>query len=393
MKHEKPLPATGALAAATAMKQAKPDVVAAYPITPQTPIIEAFSKFVANGDVNTELILVESEHSAMSACVGASATGARVMTATAANGLALMSEIVFIAASLRLPIVMNIASRALSGPINIHCDHSDVMLVRDSGWIQVFVENPQEVYDYNLIALKIAENMKIPAMVIQDGFITSHCLEPVRFLPQQVVDNFLGVYNPGNHSLLNPITFGPLDLYDYYFEHKRQQLQALEDSKQVIKQVLKEYNNLAGTNYNIFETYKLEDAELGVVVAGSTAGTLKHVVNVLRDKGVKAGLLKLGFFRPFFQEELKQALKHLKAIAILDRSASFGAFGSAFYNEIKSALYDLPGEKPKVLGYIYGLGGRDFLIQHGFEIFNELQKIATGAEPVFRVRCIGVREG
>lgn len=398
IKHNQIKPITGALAAAIAMKQAKPDVVAAYPITPQTPIMEAFSRFVADGDVDTELILVESEHSAMSACVGASATGARVMTATAANGLALMSEVVFIAASLRLPIVMNVASRALSAPINIHCDHGDVMLVRDSGWVIVFAENPQEVYDYSLIGVKIAELAKIPVMIVQDGFITSHCLEPVNVLPQTVVDKFLGVRSLDNNvNLLKPLTFGATDLYDYYFEHKRQQLQALEDAKQVIKKVLNDFGNVSGRYYNIFESYKLKDADLAVVAAGSTTGTLKFVVDRLRAKGVKAGMLKLGFFRPFFQEEIKQELNHLKAIATLDRSASFGGFGSVFYNEFKSALYDLsydsPDKKPKFLGYIYGLGGRDFLLSHGFEVFRELQKLAKGFNPVFRVRCIGVREG
>jgi Pyruvate:ferredoxin oxidoreductase and related 2-oxoacid:ferredoxin oxidoreductases, alpha subunit len=293
----------GDQAVAEAMRQIEPDVVAAYPITPQTEIVMNFSQFAADGRVKTEMIPVESEHSAMSACVGSAAAGARTMTATSANGLALMWEVVYIAASTRLPIVMPVVNRALSAPINIHCDHSDTMGARDSGWIQVYSENPEEAYENTIVAVKIAEHEKIllPVMVCQDGFITSHGVEGVEVFPDEMVKKFIGEYVPRQKTLLdvdNPVTYGPLDLQDYYFEHKRQQSEAMESALKVIPEVLAEFNKTFGRNHDLVEEYRLNDAEIGIVVLSSTAGTAKVVVDELRKEGVKAGLLKPRFIRP-----------------------------------------------------------------------------------------------
>ncbi|MGD9028835.1 MAG: pyruvate ferredoxin oxidoreductase, partial [Anaerolineae bacterium] len=299
-------------AVATAMRQINPDVVAAYPITPQTSTVQKFADFVADGLVDTEYVTVESEHSAMSACVGASAAGARVMTATAANGLALMWEIVYIAASTRCPIVMSLVNRALSGPINIHCDHSDVMGMRDSGWIILFSENGQEAYDNLIQAVRIGEHSDVllPVAVCQDGFITSHGMERVEIYDDADVKAFVGTYRP-QWSLLdieNPKTYGPLDFYDYYYEHKRQQVQAMQNATPVVLDVAKEFNERFGRDYSLFESYRLDDADVAVVAANSTAGTAKTVVDQLRDEGVKAGLLKVRLFRPFPAQELARAL-------------------------------------------------------------------------------------
>ena len=292
---------TGAECTAEAMRQINPDVVAAYPITPQTKIMHSFSQFVADGDVDTEFITVESEHSAMSACVGSSAAGARTMTATSANGLALMWEIVYIAASTRLPIVMNIVNRALSGPINIHCDHSDSMGCRDSGWIQLYSENGEEVYENTIMAMRIGEHPEVllPVMVCQDGFITSHGVETVDFFDDETVKNFIGEYKP-HYPLLDvekPVTYGPLDLFDYYFEHKRQQVLAMQNSVKVIREIFDEFGKISGKDYDFFEGYKLEDAEKVIICANSSAGTIRVVVDELRDQGQKVGLLKMRVFR------------------------------------------------------------------------------------------------
>jgi len=371
MAETKKLALTGAEAVANAMRQIAPDVVAAYPITPQTPIVEYFSKFVADGLVDTELIPVESEHSAMSAVVGAAAAGARAMTATSANGLALMHEIVYIAASLRLPIVMPVVNRALSGPINIHCDHSDTMAERDSGWVQFFVENAQEAYDFTLVGLRLAEHpdVQLPVMVNQDGFIISHGVEPVELLPDDTVRSFVGERKP-IYSLLdveNPVTFGPLDLYDYYFEHKRQQIAAMEKVFEVFPKVVEEFEKISGRRYACVEAYKLDDAEHVMVALGSTCGTIKDVVDELREEGKKVGLLKLWMFRPFPKEQVQRYLYGRKSVVVLDRSASFGA-EAPLYAEIKSALYESP-TKPLIGSYIYGLGGREILPQHIHQAF------------------------
>jgi len=386
---------TGDEVAAEAMRQINPDVLAAYPITPQTEIVQRFSQFVADGIVSTEMVRVESEHSAMSACVGAAASGARAMTATSANGLALMWEICYIAASYRLPIVMPLVNRALSGPINIHCDHSDSMGARDSGWIQLYSENCQEVYDNLIQAIRIAENKEVllPTMVTLDGFIISHAMERVEILEDEKIRKFIGEYkNP--YSLLdidNPVTYGPLDLYDYYFEHKRQQIEAMQKTGKIIQQVGKEFGKISGRVYELMEKYQLEGADLVIVAAGSTAGTVKAVVNELRRKGVKAGLLKIRAFRPFPTEEIIQLLKNAEAVAVLDRSVSFGAQGGPLFLEIRSALFE-EEKRPPVVNYIYGLGGRDIGIEEIKTAYKNLERIADSKKVERLVGYLGLRE-
>jgi pyruvate ferredoxin oxidoreductase alpha subunit len=386
---------TGNEAVAMAMKQINPDVVAAYPITPQTEIVQYFSSFVANGQVDTEFVAVESEHSALSASVGASAAGARAMTATSANGFALMWEVLYIAASNRLPIVMPVVNRALSGPINIHCDHSDSMGGRDSGWIQLYSENAQEAYDNMIQAVKIAENPKVllPVMVMMDGFIISHALENMEVLDDDTVRNFVGSYKPDAYLLdvEHPVTFGPLDLYDFYFEHKRQQEEAMLNSKDVILQVGKEFAEISGRDYGFFESYRLDDAETAIVVLNSAAGTAKDVVDDLREKGKKAGLLKLRTFRPFPYQEIADALKNVKALAVMDRSYTFSTFGGPMFAPIRSALYDLRKDIT-VVNYIYGLGGRDVLPDDIASVYKDLEDIRLSGNYKQLVTYLGVRE-
>ena len=385
---------TGNDAGAEAMRQIDPDVVAAFPITPQTELMHKFAEFVADGDVKAEFVLVESEHSAMSATVGAAAAGARAMTATSANGLALMWEIVYIAASYRLPIVMPVINRALSGPINIHCDHSDTMGCRDTGWIQLFSESAQEVYDNMLQAVRIAEHpdVLLPVMVTFDGFIISHTAEVLEGLEDAEVRKWVGDYVP-KYTLLDtddPVTFGPLDLQDYYFEHKRQEVQGMWNAPDVIRSVGKEYGELSGRSYDLFEAYKLEDAELVTVALGSTCGTAKTVVDDLRDEGVKAGLLKIRSFRPFPEAEIGAVLSKAKVIGVLDRSISFGAPGGPVHKEIKAALYGT-GATPAVVNYIYGLGGRDISQEHIRTVYSELAELSGKGTPDDHIRFIGLR--
>ncbi len=387
----------GNAAVATAMRQINPDVVAAYPITPQTATVQTFSEYVADGLVDTEFVTVESEHSAMSACVGASSAGARVMTATSANGLALMWEIVYIAASTRLPIVMSLVNRALSGPINIHPDHSDVMGIRDSGWIILMSESGQEAYDNIIQAIRIGEHpdVLLPVAVCQDGFITGHGLERVEIYEDEDVQDFVGTYNP-QWSLLdleNPKTYGPLDFYDYYYEHKRQQVDAMEKSFDVIMDVTKEFNQRFGRNYGLFEEYRLDDADVAIVVANSTAGTAKAVVDDMRDQGKKVGMLKIRLFRPFPGKALAQALSHLKGVAVMDRSISFGAMDNAgpLYLELAAALA-LHGIQMPMSDYVYGLGGRDILPREIEQVYTEALKMAETGEVDRRVTYLSVRE-
>jgi pyruvate ferredoxin oxidoreductase alpha subunit len=377
---------TGADAAAEAMRQIDPDVVPAYPITPQTPIMHKFSEFIADGLVNSEFLLAESEHSAMSAAVGASAAGGRVMTATSANGLALMFEIVYIAASYRLPIVMNVVNRALSGPINIHCDHSDSMGCRDSGWIQIYSENAEEVYENNIIALKLAEAVRIPVMVCQDGFITSHSVESMRMLDDKTAKKFLGEYKPKN-ALLDvdhPVTVGAFDFYDYYFEHKRQQIEAMTKVIPEFRRISKEMGKLIGKYYDTVEEYCLSDSEYVIVSLNSTAGTVKHTVDMLRKRGKKVGALKLRLFRPFPRDDVNKYLKGKKGVAVLDRSASFGNVAPV-YHEVRSALYDSK-DRPRVVSYIYGLGGRDVTQALIEKVYHELMSGSAKDENYLGVR-------
>ncbi len=382
---------TGNEAMAEAMKQINPDVCAAYPITPATEIMQIFSSFVADGLVKTNLITVESEHSAMSACVGSAAAGARTMTATSSQGLALMHEILYIASALRLPIVMADVNRALSGPINIHCDHSDTMGERDSGWIQIFSENSQEAYDNMFQAVRIAENKNVllPAMVTTDGFIISHGMERLETYPNEEIQKFIGPYQP-QYNLLDtekPITVGSLVLTDYYMEHKRAQHEAMKNAKKVILEVGKEFGKIFGREYGFFEEYKMADAEYALVCLGSTAGTAKAAIEELRQEGIKAGLVKIRVFRPFPAEELAAALKNVKAIAVLDRSESLSNQAGPVATEIKAALFDAGILKP-MQSYIYGLGGREIYIENIKDVYSNL-KNAKSSEAV---KYLGVKE-
>ena len=386
---------SGNEAAATAMKQINPDVVAAFPITPSTEIPQYFSTFVDNGLVDTEFVAVESEHSAMSACIGAEAAGARAMTATSANGLSLMWEMIYIASSLRLPIVMSLVNRAVSGPLNIHNDHSDAMGVRDAGWIMLFSENNQEAYDNLLMAHKIAENKNVmlPLMVCQDGFITSHSIENIELVEDDKVKEFVGTYKP-EHYLLNknePIAVGPLDLQAYLFEHKAQQAEAMKNAKQVILDVAKDFEKMTGRKYSLFEEYKLDDAEIAIVCMNSTAGTTKFVVDKLREQGIKAGLLKLRVFRPFPVEEIAKALSHLKAIAVLDKADSLNAAGGALFEDVTSAMYVNNIHVPAV-NYVYGIGGRDTKADDIESVYTDLSEIVKTGKIDNPYRYLGLRK-
>ncbi|MHB0876874.1 MAG: pyruvate ferredoxin oxidoreductase [Anaerolineae bacterium] len=381
------------------MRQVNPDVVAAYPITPQTESVQVFSQFVADGQVDTEFVTVESEHSAMSACVGAAAAGSRVMTCTSSAGLALMWEITYIASSLRLPMVMMVANRALSGPINIHCDHSDSMGARDNGWLQIFSESPQEAYDNMIQAVRISEHSDLltPVMVMQDGFITSHAVERVEIFDDDAVKGFIGKYKP-RYSVLdidNPMTFGPLDFYDYYFEHKRQQVEAIGKAKQIILDVAAEFNQQFGRNYGLFETYRLDDAEVAIVVLSSTAGTTKFVVDEMRQRGIKVGLLRPRVFRPFPAQEMVDALKHVKAIAVMDRSIAFGSMQNAgpLFLELAAAfqMYG-PSQRIPMVDYVFGLGGRDIVPSEIEGVYTDLLSVASTGKTNGLVTYLGVRE-
>ncbi|MCI9000175.1 MAG: pyruvate ferredoxin oxidoreductase [Clostridia bacterium] len=385
---------SGNEAAAIAMKQINPDVVAAFPITPSTEIPQYFSTFVNNGAVDTEFVAVESEHSAMSACVGAEAAGGRAMTATSANGLSYMWEMIYIASSMRLPIVMSLVNRAVSGPLNIHNDHSDAMGVRDAGWIMLFSENNQEAYDNLIMAHQIAEHKDVllPLMVCQDGFITSHSIENIELIEDDKVKEFVGKYTP-EHYLLNakePIAMGPLDLQAYLFEHKKQQAEAMRHAKQVILDVSSKFEEMTGRHYSFFEEYKLEDAEIAIICMNSTAGTTKFVVDQLREKGIKAGLLKVRVFRPFPAEEIANALAHLKAVAVLDKADSLNAIGGALYTDVTSSMYVNSKQVPCV-NYIYGIGGRDTKANEIEAVFHDLEEIANTGKIENPYRYMGLR--
>lgn len=385
---------SGNEAVATAMKQINPDVVAAFPITPSTEIPQYFSTFVSNGQVDTEFVAVESEHSAMSACIGAEAAGARAMTATSANGLSLMWEMIYIASSLRLPIVLSLVNRAVSGPLNIHNDHSDAMGVRDSGWIMLFSENNQEAYDNTIMAHRIAENkdVMLPLMICQDGFITSHSIENIELIEDSKVKEFVGEYHP-EHYLLNkkePIAVGPLDLQAYLFEHKYQQAEAMRNAKKVIKEVSEDFEKLTGRSYSFFEEYKSQDADYIIVCMNSTAGTTKFVVDKLREKGIKAGLIKVRMFRPFPAEEIAEALKNAKSIAVLDKADSLNGAGGALFEDVTASMFTSKIFVPTI-NYIYGIGGRDTKVEDIESVFNDLSKIDANKKVENPYRYLGVR--
>lgn len=404
---QKIVPLSGDNAVAYAVKQCDVDVVAAYPITPQTIIVEKFSEYVADGEVDTAFVCVESEHSAMTCSITASATGARTFTATASAGLALMHEMLGVASGCRVPVVMSVVNRALSAPINIHCDHSDAMSERDIGWLQIYAENSQEAYDSIIQAFKIAENLDVllPTMVGLDGFVLSHTLENVSVLPDEVVKKFVGtrqvpmVMNqegnivPFKLDPANPLTIGPLDLHDYYFEHKRQQEESMRKALQVIKKVHDDYAKQSGRSYGngLVEAYRLEDAEIATVCIGSTAGTVKTVVDKLREKGIKAGLLRIRAFRPLPIQDIVSNLSGKKAVAVMDRACSFGGNGGPLFHEIRHAVYDL-SDRPKLVNYIYGLGGRDMQPYMIDEIYEGLQKIVKTGQIEETTQFIGLRE-
>lgn len=394
-------------AVAYAARQSNVDVVAAYPITPQTIMVERFSEYVANGEVETEFICTESEHSALTACLAASVTGARAFTASASAGLALMHEMLFVTSGCRAPVVMAIANRALSAPLNIHGDHSDTMAQRDSGWIQIYVENAQEAYDSIIQAFKIAENPEVllPAIVGLDGFTLSHTLENVSVLPDNIVKEFVGVRQfptvlshegknvPFRLDPENPASMGPIALPNYYFEFKRQQAEAMKNALKIIKQVHNEYAQISGRKYGdgLVDSYRLEDAELAVVCLGSTTGTVKTVVDELREEGIKAGVLRLRTFRPFPTEEVANKLKKVKAVAVMDRCMSFGGFGGPVFHEVRHTLYDADSH-PYVVNYIYGLGGRDTSPTQIKKIYEDLQSILRKGHVDNPLNYVGLRE-
>jgi pyruvate ferredoxin oxidoreductase alpha subunit len=392
------MPLDGATSVAQAMRQIDPDVVAAYPITPQTEVVQNFSQYVADGMVHTEFVPVESEHAAMSACVGASAAGARVMTATSANGLALMWEMLYIASGMRLPIVLSVVNRALSSPLNIHCDHSDSMGARDSGWLQLYAETGQEAYDNTIQAIRIAENpaLLVPVMSCQDGFITGHGVERVGLLPDDAVRTFVGSYDP-SVTLLdvdNPVTMGAWDFTDYYFEHKRQQTEAINNAMPIIEAVRAEYAELSGRPQPILDMYGMDDADYVIVVLSSTAGTSRAVARELNTKGKKVGVLKPRVFRPFPAKQIVAALQGRKAVAVLDRAISFGAHQGMgpLFTDITSALYNEGVNGLKIVDYIYGLGGRDTIPTHIESVYADLEEISAAGDGDRKVRYLGLRE-
>jgi pyruvate ferredoxin oxidoreductase alpha subunit len=387
---------TGDVAVAEAMKAVEPDVVGVYPITPQTIIVEAYAEYVARGEVQTEFVPAESEHSALSICVGAAAAGARAMTCTSSQGLALMWEVLPIASGLRLPIVMFDVNRTISAPINIHCDHSDTMGARDTGWIQIYSENAQEAYDNFIQAVRIAEHtdVQLPAMVMMDGFVISHAIQRVEVLDEDVVKKFVGERKP-EYPLLdidNPTTWGSFDgLGGWFFEFKKSQMDALEAAKRVSLEVAKEYAAISGREYGLFEAYKMDDAEYAVIVINSTAGTAKTVVDSLREKGVKAGLIKIRMYRPFPASEIADAIKGCKAVAVMDRTPGYVDLGGPLFEDVQVACYQAGMNLP-VTNYIYGLGGRDILVSHIEQVYNDLMEIGKTGKVKALVNQLGMKE-
>ena len=387
--------ANGNEAIANAMRIANPDVCGAYPITPATEIMQRFTSFVSNGKVKTEMVLAESEHSAMSACIGAAAAGGRVATATSSQGMALMWEMLFIASGLRLPIVMGMANRALSAPINIHGDHSDGMGARDCGWIHLYCENAQEAFDNMLMAFKLAEHMdvRLPVMVGMDGFITSHAIQTMEWIDDETAANFIGEYKSTNPLLdiKNPVSYGPLILADLYMEYRKAQEHVMSGVPKVVLDIAKEFEQISGRKYGLFEEYRLDDAEVAIVVMSSAAGTTKVIIDQFREKGIKVGLLKPRLFRPFPYAEVGEALKHLKAVTVLDRADCFGGSHGPLYVDIASALYNY-AQRPVLINKIFGLGGRDYMPDHAEYVINELLQIAKDGNVKSVKEYIGVRE-
>ena len=386
---------SGNEAVATALRQINPDVFPAFPITPSTEIPQYFASFVANGLVDTEFIPVESEHSSMSAAIGASAAGARSLTATSSCGLAYMWEELYIAASNRLPLALALVNRALSGPININCDHSDSMGARDAGWIQIYAENNQEAYDNMVQAYRISEhkNVRLPIMICQDGFITSHAVENIELLEDEEVKNFVGEYEPENY-LLNPdcpMAVGPYSITDYYMEAKRNQAEGMKHVSKVVLDVAKEFAALSGREYGLFEEYCMEDAETAVVMIGSAAGTTKDAIDRLRAEGTKVGLIKIRLFRPFPADEIAEALSHVKAVAVMDRAEGYTNHGGPLGADVMAALFRARSQAFAV-NYIYGLGGRDVRVEDMEGVFETLDQIVKTGDAGETYRYLGIRE-
>ncbi len=386
---------SGNEAVSYAMRQINPDVMPAFPITPSTEIPQMISAYIANGEMDTEFIPVESEHSSMSAAIGAEAAGARSLTATSSAGLALMWEELLLAASNRMPIALALVNRTLSGPININCDHSDSMGARDTGWIQIYAENNQEAYDNFIQAYPIAEHadVHLPIMICQDGFITSHAVENIELLEDGAVKSFVGEYEPEEY-LLNPgkpIAVGPYSASNYVMEAKKNQETALENAKEVILQVAEEFEKISGRSYGLFEEYRTEDADYIMLLIGSAAGTAKQAVDDLRAEGKKAGIIKLRVFRPFPAAELAEALKNCRMAAVLDRCESYNGNGGPLGCEVDAALF-----RNKVMietvNYIYGLAGRDFTVNDVYDIFNELEEADQNGSKVEQYQYIGLRK-
>lgn len=384
---------SGNEAVAVAMRQVNPDVMGAFPITPSTEIPQYFSEYIANGQVDTEFVAVESEHSAMSTCMGASAAGARAVTATSSAGLAYMWELLYVAASSRLPITMAVVNRALTGPININNDHSDSMGARDSGWIQMYAETNQEVYDNFIQGVLISEACRLPIMICQDGFITSHGVSNIELIEDEKVKEFVGEYTPNDYLLKhdNPLAVGPYGTSPYYMEIKRAQAQAMKDAMPVIRDVAEKFEDMTGRKYGFFEEYMMDDAEVALVVIGSSAGTGKEAVDRLRAEGKKVGLIKLRVFRPFPRIPLAEAMCKVKAVAIMDKAESFSNSGGPLFNEARNSLYDLDNA-PYAVNYIYGLGGRDIRVEDFYDIYQDLYVIYDNDDPGDVYRYIGVRD-
>ena len=386
---------SGNEAVAIALRQINPDVFPAFPITPSTEIPQYFASFAANGEVDTEFIPVESEHSSMSAAIGASAAGARALTATSSCGLAYMWEELYIAASNRLPLALALVNRALSGPININCDHSDSMGARDSGWIQMYAENNQEAYDNMVQAFRISEHkdVKLPIMICQDGFITSHAVENIGLLEDNEVRSFVGEYEPENY-LLNPecpMAVGPYSVTDYYMEAKRNQAEGMRHVEQVVLDVAKEFAELSGREYGLFEAYRLDDAERAVVMIGSAAGTTKDAIDRLREKGEKVGLLKIRLYRPFPAEAIADALKNVKAVAVMDRAEGYTNHGGPLGADVMAALFRARSAA-LATNIIYGLGGRDVRVEDMEQVFEDLQVMIDQDDAGETYRYMGLRE-
>ena len=386
---------SGNEAVAEALRQINPDVFPAFPITPSTEIPQYFASFVANGKVDTEFIPVESEHSSMSAAIGASAAGARALTATSSCGLAFMWEELYIAASNRLPLALALVNRALSGPININCDHSDSMGARDSGWIQMYAENNQEAYDNMVQAFRISEHkdVKLPIMICQDGFITSHAVENIELLEDEEVRSFVGEYEPENY-LLNPdcpMAVGPYSVTDYYMEAKRNQAEGMRHVEQVVLDVAEEFAQLSGRKYGLFEAYRLEDAERAVVMIGSAAGTTKDAIDRLREKGEKVGLLKIRLYRPFPADAIAEALKNVKAVAVMDRAEGYSNHGGPLGADVMAALFRARSAA-LAANIIYGLGGRDVRVEDMEQVFEDLQTMIDQNDAGETYRYMGLRE-